>query len=82
MAYLFWLINGGFAAVQHFVLRFALWRHRSTPCGMCTSWTMRRSAFCVRRIGGGYTFLHKLLLDYFADLGGDPATGVQLTKSR
>lgn len=82
IAYLFWLINGGFAALQHYVLRFALWRQRFIPVRYTRFLDYSYERILMRRIGGGYTFLHKTLLDYFADLRSDPSAGVSVTGSK
>ena len=62
------LVFGLGAAVQHFILRFWLWRAR------CTSTPWRYVAFLddaadqllLRKAGGGYVFRHPLLRVYFA----------------
>ena len=69
VSYLFWLINGGFAGVQHFVLRFSLWRTKCIPWRYShfLNYADQRTLLC--KVGGGYIFMHKLLLEYFASLG-------------
>lgn len=60
---------GGVACVQHFCLRFVLWQSGTIP------WNFARFLnYCVERrlllrIGGRYRFLHRELLDHFAQSG-------------
>src|SRR6266700_5428157 len=63
---------GGAAALQHLVLRVFLWR-----CGLIP-WNYPRflddSVECIllRKVGGGYIFVHRFLLEYFAALDTAP----------
>ncbi len=78
---LFWgLINGtilgltaglycGCAAyVQHFVLRFLLWCTRCVPFNYPHFLDYAAERILLRKVGGGYIFMHRLLLEYFASL--------------
>jgi eukaryotic-like serine/threonine-protein kinase len=67
-AYLFWLINGGFATVQHLMLRIRLWQTKCAPWRYPRFLEYAHQRILLRRVGGGYMFVHKLLLDYFANL--------------
>jgi hypothetical protein len=66
-------LSGGLLAVmQHSLLRCWLWRTfplRAVP--FLEDATMR---ILLRRVGGGYSFAHRLLLDYFADLDPHPSS--------
>lgn len=83
VAYLFWLINGGFATVQHLILRVLLWQTKCAPWRYPRFLNYAQERILLRKVGGGYTFIHLLLRDYFANLGTDgdastpPATGTQ-----
>jgi hypothetical protein len=61
-------LGGGIACVQHFCLRLVLWQSGTIP------WNFARFLnYCVERrlllrVGGRYRFLHRELLDYFAQL--------------
>jgi len=59
---------GGAAYVQHFVLRFLLWRARSTPLNYPRFLDYAAERILLRKVGGGYIFVHHLLLEYFASL--------------
>jgi NACHT domain/TIR domain len=62
------LVGGGQACIQHTVLRMLLWSCGSTP----RPWNYVRffdyatERILLRRVGGGYMFTHRLLLEYFA----------------
>jgi hypothetical protein len=68
VAYLFWLINGGFACVQHLVLRVLLWQTKRIPWNYPDFLDYAAGRILLRKVGGGYIFMHRLLLDYFASL--------------
>ena len=61
------LIYGGFTVIMHWVLR--LWLAWRTPLPLALARMLGRAAELglMRRVGGGHVFLHRTLLDYFAD---------------
>lgn len=59
------LSNGGAASIQHVVLRMFLWRARYTPWNYSRFLDYAAERILLRKVGGGYIFLHRLLLDYF-----------------
>ena len=60
--------GGLLVVVRHFVLRFWLWRAGVFPWNAPQFLDDARARVLLQRIGGGYSFTHRLLLDYFADL--------------
>jgi hypothetical protein len=62
------LVYGGFTAIMHGVLR--AWLALRTPLPLDLLRMLDRAADLglMRRVGGGYVFLHRTLLDYFAEL--------------
>ena len=62
---------GGWAVIQHLTLRFVL------CCGGYIPWNLDRfldyatDRIFLRKIGGGYIFIHRLLLHYLASLEQD-----------
>ncbi|HEU5380701.1 MAG TPA: helix-turn-helix domain-containing protein [Ktedonobacteraceae bacterium] len=63
-----WAISGGWAVLRHFVLRWLLHRGHVFPWhaqGFLNNATTR---ILLQRVGGGYSFIHRLLLEYFANL--------------
>jgi len=63
------LIYGGFTTLMHYALR--LWLSWLTPLPLNLVATLDRATELglMRRIGGGYVFLHRTLLEYFAQSG-------------
>jgi serine/threonine protein kinase len=59
---------GGAAYVQHFVLRFLLWCARCVPFKYPRFLDYATERILLRKVGGGYIFIHRLLLEYFASL--------------
>jgi hypothetical protein len=62
------LIFGGDAFIQHFTLRFILWRTGQLPWRLVPFLDYCVERIFLRRAGGGYIFVHRLLLEYFANL--------------
>lgn len=60
------LLKGGLSYLRHYVLRFLLWRRRSVPWHYIPFLEYATGRILLRKVGGGYVFLHRLLLDYFA----------------
>ena len=57
---------GGVAYVQHFVLRFLLWCAKDVPFNYARFLDYASERILLRKVGGGYVFMHRLLLDHFA----------------
>ena len=76
----FWLISGliiwlifglsfGIGAyLQHFVLRIFLWRTNCLPWRLIPFLDEAAERLLLRKVGGSYIFVHRLLLEYFATL--------------
>ena len=62
------LVSGGFAAFQHVILRRILQREGAIPQNYAHFLDYCASLILLRKIGGGYIFLHRYLLEYFATL--------------
>ena len=60
------LYCGGAAYMQHFVLRFMLWCTRYIPFNYPRFLDYAAERILLRKVGGGYIFIHGLLLEYFA----------------
>lgn len=67
------LLNGGLAALRHSVLRFLLWRADSIPRNYPHFLDYAAERILLRKVGGGYIFVHRLLLEYFASLNSEMA---------
>ena len=67
-----WLIFGLRQILQHYTLRFWLWRTGVFPFHVIAFLEDACARHLLRRVGGSYQFMHRLLLDYFADLEHEP----------
>jgi len=64
----FGLLNGGIACIKHVLLRVFLWRARGLPWNYVRFLDYAAERILLRKVGGGYIFVHRLLLEYFASL--------------
>jgi len=62
------LSNGGIACIQHFVLRWLLWHTGYAPWNYSRFLDYAAERILLRKVGGGYIFIHRQLRDYFASL--------------
>jgi DNA polymerase III delta prime subunit len=62
------LLYGGLACSQHIALRFVLWRIGALPLNLVGFLDACADRILLRKVGGGYIFIHQLLLEYFATL--------------
>jgi hypothetical protein len=60
------LFSGGLAFIQHFILRFILYRNGHTPLNYIRFLDYASERIFLRKIGGGYIFIHRLLMEHFA----------------
>jgi hypothetical protein len=59
---------GGRACLQHLVLRLGLWYQGSIPWRYVDFLDYAAERLFLRKVGGGYLFIHRLLQEYFAAL--------------
>ncbi len=59
----FW---GGLAVAQHFILRTILWLEGYTPLNFIGFLDYAARLIVLRKVGGGYVFVHRLLLEHLA----------------
>ncbi len=59
---------GGYAVLSHLALRFVLWRSGSIPWNYVRFLDNCADRIFLRKVGGGYIFIHRLLMEYFAEL--------------
>ena len=65
---------GGLACLQHGILRLLLTRNRSVPWNYAHFLDYATERVFLRRIGGGYIFVHRMLMEYFASLETEDAS--------
>ena len=66
VAMVLFLLKGGYACLQHMVLRFVLYFQGYIPWNYTRFLDEAAERLLLRKVGGGYIFIHRLLLDYFA----------------
>ena len=64
------LVYGGYVCLRHVVLRVLLWHNHATPPPWKYVQFLDDAAerVLLRKVGGGYIFIHRLLQEYFASL--------------
>jgi hypothetical protein len=60
------LALGGYACLSHAALRLVLWRVDALPLSTIRFLDYATERVFLRRVGGGYIFVHRLLQEYFA----------------
>jgi eukaryotic-like serine/threonine-protein kinase len=71
IGYTFWFIYGGLSVIQHFILRLMLQHIKALPFPLADFLDYAASLLFLRKVGGGYIFTHRYLLEYFAALEED-----------
>jgi hypothetical protein len=66
-ALLIGILTGELAAFRHYIIRFLLWSTHTFPWKAPQFLDDATARFLLRRVGGGYSFSHRLLLDHLAD---------------
>jgi eukaryotic-like serine/threonine-protein kinase len=64
--------SGGNAFFEHLALRWVLSKNNSLPWNYMHFLNYAVERILLIKVGGGYIFIHRLLLDYFADLETPP----------
>jgi hypothetical protein len=64
----FGVILGGGFVLQHLTLRFILHRNGYIPWNLIRFLDYATERIFLRKVGGGYIFIHRLLQEYFASL--------------
>ncbi len=59
---------GGFAIIQHYVLRDRLAHYNLLPWRLVPFLDHCVDLIFLRRVGGGYIFIHRLLMEHFAEM--------------
>lgn len=66
------LRNGGFDVIQHYTLRVALAARGYAPLDYSRFLDCAAALIFLQKAGGGYLFVHRLLLEYFAEREESP----------
>jgi hypothetical protein len=54
--------------IKHYALRLTLWLSGYTPFQFIKFLDQCARLILLKKVGGGYIFIHRMLLDYFADI--------------
>lgn len=66
------LLYGGSTFIQHYTLRWLLYRQGSLPFRDLIPWLDHCcERLFLRRVGGGYIFIHRLLMEHFAAMADE-----------
>lgn len=65
--------QGFFVVLRHAVLRLLLWRSLGLPLNGANFFDTICRYSVLQKVGGGYAFRHRLILNHFADRNGDSA---------
>ncbi len=66
-----WAVSGGWAVLRHVILRWLLHKRHVFPWYVQGFLNAATTRILLQRVGGGYSFIHRLLLEYFANLDDD-----------
>lgn len=62
------LTGGGGTVSKHCILRLALWRQGMIPWNYARFLDYAATLIFLRKVGGGYIFVHRLIMEHFAAL--------------
>ncbi len=62
------LNRGGSAVIKHYSLRFVLWLKGYTPFNFIKFLDYSAKLILLKKVGGGYMFIHRMLLEHFAEM--------------
>jgi predicted lipid-binding transport protein (Tim44 family) len=62
------VFGGGVAVIQHYTLRLILTLNNHAPLNYVRFLDHAAERILLRKVGGGYIFVHRMLLEYFASL--------------
>lgn len=74
--------GGSDTVIKHLVLRGMLHRSTDVPRNLARFLDHATSLILLRRVGGGYMFVHRYLLEYFADVEAEKAKHEALMSTR
>jgi hypothetical protein len=67
----FAMLFGGYTVIQHYTLRLLLWRSRRFPWHIRDFLDFCSGLILLHRAGGGYIFIHRMLMEHFAKMDVD-----------
>lgn len=64
-------LSGGTTCLRHVVLRFTLYRKGYSPRNYARFLDYATERLFLQKVGGGYIFIHRMLLEHFAQMKND-----------
>ena len=61
--------GAGFVCLKHLIIRLLLWRSDCIPWNYARFLDYAAERIFLQKVGGGYIFVHRTLLEYFAHIG-------------
>jgi hypothetical protein len=74
---IFGLNRGGSAVVKHYFLRLILWLKGYTPFRFIQLLDDCAKMILLKKVGGGYIFIHRMFLEYCAELNSEVPTNIR-----
>ena len=68
-------LGGGITCIRHVVLRFTLYRKGYSPKNYARFLDYAADRLFLQKVGGGYIFIHRMLLEHFAQMKSDHVRG-------
>ncbi|MEZ4707868.1 MAG: hypothetical protein R3A44_11705 [Caldilineaceae bacterium] len=65
------LMAGLYQCIKHLVLRWLLYYGGNTPFNLARFLNYCHERIFLRKVGGGYIFIHRMLMEHFASLTDD-----------
>ena len=62
------MMAGGLFSLRHYVLRLTLWMNGLAPIDYVRFLDYAVERFFLHKVGGGYIFVHRVIMDYFVTL--------------
>ena len=66
------IVDGGKACIRHFTLHLILYRNGCIPWNYARFLDYASDRIFLQKVGGGYIFIHRLLLEHFAQRSLEP----------
>ncbi len=60
------LVYGGLDVIKHYTLRLILWWKGYAPLNYVRFLDYATKLIFLRKVGGGYIFIHRMLMEHFA----------------
>jgi len=70
------LVYGGLDTIKHITVRFLLSRSEHLPWNLSSFLDYASDKVFLYKVGGGYIFIHRLLMEHFATLYGSSDSGM------